>query len=89
MTTDNTKQYQNPYYDIWKKDDPRYSIGKRATIVILRPNVNDGGWEPGIGYVDTKNDWVILTSFEGRGVLTADDSWDQDWAWTWAPEPKG
>ena len=69
--------------DVWKNTDPRHSINKRAEIVIIRPGA--GGRETCLGYVDTKDGWYIHTTFEGHTSIHADDKWDTDWCWTWAP----
>lgn len=71
-------------YD-WHYGDPRFEINKRAKIIILRPE-HGPHWEAGTGFVDTKDGWCIHTSFERN--FHADDEWDQDWCWTWAPERK-
>jgi hypothetical protein len=73
----------------WECSDPRDVVTKHATIVILRPSINGNcGLEPGIGFVDTKDGWCIFTSFENRSFVSADDKWDEDWLWNWAPELK-
>jgi hypothetical protein len=70
--------------EVWLTTDPRYSINKRADIVILRPDL-EGRLEASIGYVDTKDSWSIWTSFENRSFISADDKWQDGWFWTWAP----
>jgi len=70
--------------DCWNKEDPRYSINKRADIIILRPSSN-GRLEAGTAHVDTKETWCIFTSFTNCSLIDADSDWDKDWLWTWAP----
>jgi hypothetical protein len=69
----------------WKNTDPRDEIYKRATIVIVRPNLN-GAPETGIGFVETKNGYSILTSFENHGLVDEGEKWDEAWWWILAPE---
>jgi hypothetical protein len=74
----------------WLKKDPRYSIDKFALIVIVRPNIN--GYEVGMARVYTDINfngdqmWSIYTTFENRPCISADDEWDIDWQWTFAPD---
>lgn len=68
---------------LWQNTDPRFSVGKYADIVILRPDR-----EPCQAQVDTKNGWSICTSYDDHGHLGADAVWNQDWQWTWAPKKK-
>jgi hypothetical protein len=69
----------------WLHDDPRHTIYKRCNIIILRPAGARGHWHAGTGYVETKNGWSILTSFEDRRVI---DEWDKTWLWSRAPGDK-
>lgn len=64
----------------WKNSDPRFDIYKRAKIVIVRPLFGAG-----TGEVETKHAWAIWTSYEDHKFLNADDTWDQDWWWIYAP----
>ena len=64
----------------WKRTDPRFEVNKRANIVILRPLL--GAAE---GFVDTKECWSIWTDFEDHRFISADDKWDEDWYWIFAP----
>lgn len=74
---------------IWRNTDPRYSINKRADIVIIRPSIKGNGQlEAGMGYVDTKDSWSIWTPFENHNYISADDNWDTDWTWAWVPKRK-
>lgn len=74
----------------WSKKDPRYSIDDFALIVIIRPGA--GSCEVGIGSVYTGIDidgnqmWSIYTTFENRRCISADDEWDIDWQWIFAPK---
>lgn len=75
--------------EVWLNTDPRYSINKRADIVIIRPSIlGCGHVEAGMGYVDTKEGWSIWTPFENHKFISADDNWDMDWVWTWAPRKR-
>lgn len=73
---------------VWKSDDPRHTIYKRATIVIVRPRA------PGIDRaqscvagVETKHGYSIDTGFEKPYSLIGEgDGWPEDWQWTRAPE---
>jgi hypothetical protein len=66
----------------WKNTDPRKDINKRADIVILRPGLSGfRSRTAGIGNVDTKTDWSIVTSFEDHRLINADDKWDSSWMW--------
>lgn len=70
--------------EVWLQTDPRHSFNKRANIVIVRPSAN--GRKAGTGHVDTKEVWGIWTDFEDHKYISADDKWDMDWYWTWAPK---
>jgi len=74
---------------VWKNTDPRdlCSYGYYE-IVILRPGPGDGKLTTGFGDINTKHDWLILTSFEDHRVIHADDKWDDAWWWVLAPERK-
>jgi hypothetical protein len=65
---------------VWKTEDPRFTVDKRAGIVILRP-----AWRVGLGTVDTKEGWVIHTTFEDRPTIGVDDEWELGWKWAFAP----
>lgn len=82
MSYDETKPFSST--NMWFEADPRYSINKRSNIVIIRPTVN--GKRSGLAHVDTKETWCIFTDFEDHKVISADDKWDIDWIWTWAPK---
>jgi len=69
----------------WKNTDPRDEIYKRATIVIVRPSLN-GAPETGIGHVETKNGYSVLTDFEIHSMVSEDEKWDEAWWWIRAPE---
>ncbi len=69
----------------WKKTDPRHSINKRDDIVILRPAIGHGLFYAGTAHIDTKETWCIFTDFEDHSLINADDEWNPDWQWTWAP----
>ncbi len=72
----------------WQNCDPRSVLVdmKRVTIVILRPNATGKArWEAGLGFIDTKDDWCVLTTFEDHSMVR-DEDWAPDW-WTLAPDP--
>ena len=69
----------------WKRTDPRLAINKRAEIVILRPAVSGGFWAAGMGSVETKNAYSVLTSFDDHPLVGEDEEWDIDWRWSLAP----
>jgi hypothetical protein len=71
--------------DIWKKEDPRFLINKRADIVVLRPSLLGSCFTALMGSVETKNGWSIILECEDYKYISADDNWPQDWVWTWAP----
>ena len=66
--------------DIWKIEDPRFVVNKRAHIIIVR----HGPLGPiaGTGFVDTKDGWYIHTDFKDYPSI---DDWDPTWKWTFAP----
>jgi hypothetical protein len=68
---------------MWRNDDPREHINKRADILILRPT---GGtnYRVGQGQVETKNGWSIWTTFEDHQHI---EDWDPLWWWDWARFP--
>ena len=70
---------------MWRNQDPREYINKRANILILRPT---GGvsYRVGQGQVETKHTWTITTSFEDHQHI---DEWDTLWWWDWAPQLPG
>jgi len=68
---------------MWKNTDPRFEIGKRATILIIKPGMQ--GKEICFAYVDTKADWLILTDFSDYRVIGVNDNWCEDWIWDFAP----
>lgn len=39
-----------------------------------------------MGYVETKNGYSVLTSFEDHPVIGENDKWDELWLWIRAPE---
>lgn len=67
---------------MWRKNDPRFDINKRASIIIARPSMR-GQWLTGTAHVDTKEGWSIITSFEDHRSI---DKWDPDWTWCFAPD---
>jgi hypothetical protein len=71
----------------WKNTDPRIDIYKRARIVILRPSLLGGGiLEAGVGQVETKNGYSILTDFENHSWVSEDEKWDEAWYWIRTPD---
>jgi hypothetical protein len=68
---------------MWRNDDPREHINKRADILILRPT---GGtsYRVGQGKVETKNGWSIWTTFEDHQHI---EDWDPLWWWDWSRFP--
>lgn len=73
---------------IWSNEDPRKTIYKRANIVIIRPSPDGGNWEAGHGYVETKNEYYIHTSFANRPSISEGDDWDEIWQWIRMPDYK-
>jgi len=69
----------------WSKKDPRdvYSH-TRQSIVILMPNLK-GDPIPYMGYIDTKQEWIVLTSNPEHGVIASESTWPPEWAWISAP----
>ncbi len=65
----------------WKNTDPRIDIYKRANIVILRP----GGFGASAASVETKNAYCIWTDYEDHKFINADEEWNEDWWWIFAP----
>jgi len=71
---------------VWRSDDPRHTIYKRATIVIVRPRA------PGIdrpqssvARVETHHGYSISTEFE-KPLIGEGDDWPEDWQWARGPE---
>lgn len=73
----------------WKNTDPRLDINKRDQIVILRPNLNGYKIDTGYGWVDTKEGWLITTTFENKHCIGVEDDWDDSWFWIFAPKVSG
>jgi hypothetical protein len=72
---------------MWKNTDPREHINKRGQIVILRPGLHGyHTMRAGLGLVDTKEQYIILTDFEDHHLINADQSWDPSWLWAFGPE---
>jgi len=64
----------------WKNTDPREE--GRSDIIILRPSLSGFNSKiVGLGFVDVKTGWSILTSFEDHKLIGADDKWDNTWTW--------
>lgn len=74
---------------VWKNTDPRdHCTYGLYSIVILRPSLTGQLARTGIGDIDTKHDWKILTDFDDHRVIHADDTWDPSWWWVLATEGK-
>jgi len=69
---------------MWNTEDPRYTIGKRADIVI---HTGDDALK---GQVETKHSWSIWTTheFDRYSFIGPDDDWPSHWQWVYAPPPK-
>jgi hypothetical protein len=65
----------------WYKNDPRYSIGKRADIVILDLALNMCC----LAHVDTKNVFSVFTSFAEKPHIAEEDDWPPSWLWCFRP----
>ncbi len=71
--------------NIWNKEDPRILINKYGKIIIVdRRGVK---FAVGVGSVDTKNGWSILTNIERYEHISADDNWPEGFVWAFAPDP--
>lgn len=69
----------------WLNNDPRYTIGKRAKIMVYNPHTESVH----SGYVDVKTTysiWIYQKEFASWSFLSADDNWPEFLWWTWAPE---
>lgn len=69
---------------MWRNQDPREFINKRADILILRPGATGSSYRVGQGQVETKNAWSIWTSFDDHKHI---DEWDPLWWWDWSRFP--
>ena len=69
----------------WKNSDPRFSINKRNTILILRPKGYDR--RTSIADVETKHGWFVRTEFDKPYDCIAEgDDWPEDWVWIMCPK---
>ena len=88
--SDGDLQYNTPAVPIglkWSNQDPRieYQYMKRLKIVILRPSYT-GGIRAGIGHVDNKETFSILTDFDDHRLIDVDETWDPSWKWIEQPK---
>ncbi len=76
--------------NVWKNDDPRITIYKRANIVILRPSAQGHGLiESACASVEIHHGYNIMTDFkDGKTWFDEGSDWEPDWVWTFAPERK-
>jgi hypothetical protein len=70
----------------WQNTDPRRerSIYKTFDVIICRSKSKlIGGWEIGLGDVETKHGYSVHTPFEDFPGLYEDDNriWNRDWFW--------
>jgi hypothetical protein len=79
----------------WFKDDPRYHIDIRASIIII--GTFDSVKKPIFAEVETDHEWFIHWTEPPTGVstlgygldgLSADDNWPEGWVWTYVPWEK-
>jgi hypothetical protein len=66
----------------WYKNDPRHSIGKRASIIIVDLALNIGCF----GDVDTKSAFTVFTGFAEKPMIDANDEWPASWLWAFLPK---
>lgn len=66
---------------MWYKNDPRHSIGKRASIVITDIAIN----KVFFAIVDSKEAFSIITAFSEKPVISEDEEWPASWLWTFRP----
>jgi len=64
---------------MWKTEDPRYTIGKRAIIIIYAP-LSHKAW---VGDVETKHGFYIHGY---KHHISADDNWPDHLMWCYAPK---
>jgi hypothetical protein len=65
----------------WYKNDPRYGINKRASIVIVDLALHISFFAE----VETKNAFCVFTDYLEKPFISADDTWPQSWLWAFAP----
>lgn len=75
--------------NIWRKEDPRYHINKRALIVVIYTCFNGYQQQAVIADVETKNGWSIKFNKTDRPIdsisyISADENWP-GWFWTFLP----
>ena len=72
----------------WRRCDPREHFWKRGSIVVFRPSpIGQGLFDAGVGTVETKNGYSVLTSFQEHPLVGEDDRWPEGWLWIEAPDP--
>ena len=68
----------------WSDEDPRFTVGKRADIVIVRGR--GYGQRACLAQVETKHSWHVSTGFpEPHRHVGSGDDWPEGWRWTFAP----
>lgn len=74
----------------WSNEDPRWTIYKRADIVVIRPSsLGHNHREACLAQVETHHAYSVVTDFkEGRHAFYEGDTWDDTWWWERAHEEK-
>lgn len=62
----------------WSNEDPRYSICKRATIIVVRMD-EDKNYISCVANVETKHGWYV--HFNDNRFYLSDDKWNNDYKW--------
>lgn len=67
----------------WRGKDPRWTIGKRADIIIVDSNIK----KIYKAHVDVKETYCIFleTTKDVKDFYNADDDWPIGWYWTQYP----
>ena len=63
---------------MWHNKDPRYTINDFMKIVIVDLALN----RVSIGEVITEYGFYVMTKFEDKQYISADDEWPGSWIWT-------
>ncbi len=66
---------------VWKTEDPREWVNKRATIVVC----DIAGHRTTQARVDTKYDWCVRFGAPGWDDLSMTDTWPDNMAWSFFP----
>jgi len=70
----------------WSSEDPRFTVYKRAGIIILRHSDKGQLTRTGYGHVETHQGYSIVTDFDDYKVIGEGDDWPRDWYWIRAPD---